>query len=483
MDWLLAGLPKQSMVSILKMQNRCMERVMLGQYIVSASSAPAQNNFRTVDLDNGLFLQYNEDLDLISRHSNSIHVKILGQTLDIENNELPMTDENFEDYIYAFAGRFIAIVNLFDEVRVYLDPGGFLPFVYSSAHRIGASGPGLIRALPYDEDRKQTVERCEWLPFGLTAKKDVRRLLPNHYLDLKTWSAHRHWSVPEEVETRSFDENIEIIAGTVSRTIDAAAARWPLVLPLTGGYDSRMLLSCALAQRDRLLCYTTGGGAGSWDAQSAAKIAGTMGIEHLIVQRTDATPAERADWREKTGYSVAGSASRTSRSAWTHLDGKASLVGFAGEVGRCYYGYGYNEQRPLTGEALLQVLNITPFQDAVAAANAWLAPFSRSNHRRVFDAAYIEQRLGCWAGPQSAGGQRALASIVPMNHRSVYQAMLDVQPGLRHRNAIHAAIVARRTPELARIPYRPPEPFKAKARRVVTAAKRGLRDLVQLSGR
>ena len=85
--------------------------------------------------------------------------------------------------------------------KVMLDPGGQMPVVYDAEHRVLASTPTLLRsAQPRDLDFERALgfpDRDGWFPFGLTSRPNVRRLLPNHALNLSTWTASRHWPTPD----------------------------------------------------------------------------------------------------------------------------------------------------------------------------------------------------------------------------------------------------------------------------------------------
>ena len=111
----------------------------------------------------------------------------------------------FESSLYAYGGRFAAAM-LTDRVsRFYLDPCGSLAAVFCPEQCIVASTPSLVSCVrdPEEENRRELVQAMNLAKldsgcaFGLTPRRSVERLLPNHFLNLDTWGAERHWPIGE----------------------------------------------------------------------------------------------------------------------------------------------------------------------------------------------------------------------------------------------------------------------------------------------
>jgi hypothetical protein len=116
-----------------------------------------------------------------------------GKTLELLK-EVTQTDISLEDFIYSFGGRFAVAIVTGRTPRFYLDPCGSLSAVFSRDRRIVASTPGLI---PYDNKTADRVHMAKAMgipltnamyPLDLTPRCGIDRILPNHYLDLDSWS-------------------------------------------------------------------------------------------------------------------------------------------------------------------------------------------------------------------------------------------------------------------------------------------------------
>jgi Asparagine synthase len=449
------------------------------QYVISFNQSLIPKNYSAIELGHGAVLGIARDLEVYSLLCDGVRVHLVGHPLDLGHRLSCPTRHNFEEFIYEFAGSFIAVTEIDDQLRVYLDPSGLMPLVYSEKLEMAAANPHLISGSPYDYDddhREISIENDGWFPFGLTSKSGVKRVLPNHYLDLLSWSIHRHWHLPRSSGRRSFRENVEAVANRLTTTIQTIAAKHPIALALTGGYDSRTLLACAGSAIDQIRTYTTiVSDAAAWDAKMASKISSKLGVQHRRFPLIEATPKERTEWLESVGFCVGGNVSCAFKSTSTFTAGRVELLGLAGEVGRAYYGWDVQPSSPVDATILLQKLGLPASPVSVQAANNWLSDLQDYDAQQVMDLLYIEQRLGCWAGPSIIWPGVALSRIAPMSQRYIFEHMLDVPYDLRRQSAIHAAIVELKRPDISRFLYKKKQGIASVPRRAFGKIRRWIR--------
>jgi len=124
--------------------------------------------------------------------------------------------------------------------------------------------------------------------------REILHLLPNHYLDINTGRCHRFWP-RERLEQISLDEAIDRVADLMPRLLEAAANRFDLVLGLTAGIDSRLVLAASRAVRERISYVSvrqTVMPADHADLTVAANILQKLGLRHeLIIARPSMSPA------------------------------------------------------------------------------------------------------------------------------------------------------------------------------------------------
>ena len=93
-------------------------------------------------------------------------------------------------------------------------------------------------------------------PLNLTPRKNVWRLLPNHFLDLRQWEAVRHWPKAEILPVGDTDQAVTQVVERVRLHMKALVAKKPVLLRLTAGQDSRVLLACARPLAQHMTFFT-----------------------------------------------------------------------------------------------------------------------------------------------------------------------------------------------------------------------------------
>jgi len=89
-------------------------------------------------------------------------------------------------------------------------------------------------------------ESGSYYPFGLTPYRHVRRVLPNHYLDLEGWKAVRHWPGKAELTVDyDTDRAVKEIVSIIKNNLQAISKRYRIHMGLTAGRDTRLLLACS----------------------------------------------------------------------------------------------------------------------------------------------------------------------------------------------------------------------------------------------
>lgn len=365
-----------------------------------------------------------------------------------------------EAALYRLGGRFVGVFLTDRLARVYLDPCGSLAAVYSEARPAVAATPSLLDGAehPWDEPLIRLLgmpESGQWYPFGLTPRAGVRRLIPNHFLDLRAWAPQRHWPSGPIAPDERADAAVQRILDTIRATIATVARAFPLHMSLTAGRDSRLLLACAREQLGRVRFFTFGRERETADTHIARKLARRFGLDHAILPIEPARPEQAAAWLERVGYCVSGDIAR-SHPTLRHLDPRRALLpGMAGEVGRAFYWRdGDGPATRLSAEDVVARCAL-PAGDRIAAAAArWLAELSDQSAFTILDLLYVEQRLGCWGGPQQYGGDEFSAcQLFPLAHRDIFAATLALPAGYRLGEQLVLDACRASWPELLDYPF------------------------------
>ena len=428
---------------------------------------------------------------------------ILGDVIDADGAfrplklEVPNLDadsrmlSDLEQVIYSWSGRFVVIVVSEAVERVYLDAGGSMSLVYSEDRHVCAATPPLIPNAEYDVQLAEASGMPEsggWYPAGLTPYKKVRRLLPNHYLDLRTWTPVRHWPLEESFRIAGDPRKLaQEVVGLVQKSIAAASANCPVYMSITAGYDSRMLVACAQPFADRITFFTfardfhflekdtttsrilkglrsTFGSIpvriSDLDGATGYHLARTHQLEYELVYSESATPGEVGAWLQAVGHCVSGSR-MTARNFKKLKPGHLFLSGKFGELGR---GKSWRntdrEGTPLSPRIIMERLHpglplpertlheVHRWMDALPS---WMGTFE------ILDMAYLELRMGCWGGPRMWAEDGLFeGQFWPLCHRRIVDIMVSLPVEYKRAQQLAYDIVDLTWPELARWPYNQP---------------------------
>jgi hypothetical protein len=371
-----------------------------------------------------------------------------------------------ETFIYSFGGRFAVAVLDDRHPRFYLDPCGSLSAVYCAHQRIIASTPNLI---PYDERTRDRVELAQAIgfpykqgsyPLGLTPRYGVERILPNHYLDLSAWGTTRHWPaqpLQAEVEVK---KAVAGIAALVKRNIAAVVTATPTYLPLTAGWDSRMLLACARTLADRLELYTAeiADERAAIDCDTARRIAKRFGLKHRVLKMQKATEADLQEWICRIASSTGEVRGWQSATMFKRLPGAhAVLDGMGGELARGYWWRDEDTATEVISPERLIGLCGCPLEDEpLARAHAWLETVPAANAFQVLSLFFLEQDCGCWAGVWPYAQCDPGFVVFPFCHREIVERMLMLPVSYRRSGRLPRDIIAREWPALLEWPINQP---------------------------
>ena len=429
-----------------------------GLYLATHPSLPVLD----VSTEDGAHIGYLMGWPITSEGS----VAKVSLTLPVRKDEwqslTPSGETRGEESLYALAGRWVFALITDETCRLYLDPCASQAAVYSGLLQVASATTALIprtAETDYDDELVALMDipkNDRWFPFGLTPRRSCRRLLPNHYLDLKKWTAHRHWPMLSLSENAGTGEAVRTVANSVKLTIQATLADGPVQCSITAGLDTRMFLACARSEIHRILFHTREDY--SWSAKRdvyvAKHIARRFGLNHQLVPKADTPEAELASWLERTGRCVAGNAWLSARMIDSFQDESFILTGIAGAIARAYYWRdGDTPSTKVTVPLLIGRTRLLPLNDDIQeAGERWLAELPIRDALLTLDLFYLEQRVACYSSPSRYGYVSAAVMMYPLAHRASIEAMLRLPADYKRREQLHKDIIAREWPELLSVP-------------------------------
>lgn len=298
----------------------------------------------------------------------------------------------------------------------------------------------------------------DWYPGPGSGFVGIGRLLPGQVGHLPTGAAEpRPLPAPRAQPVDALEWAAEKLVSLVG-DLDGQ----PVWVPLTGGYDSRVLLAAAVAAGADVETYTSlkpRGVMAAADRRLPPRLARLVGVGHRFL-RPVATDAARADaWaRHGAGQAVGPDRDYVVRGQWAQVPPDAVVL--RGGVWGVVRGF-YRPWLPPTpspdAEALARVFGAWPAaSSALAAWSAWATahPQPGLDWRDRF---FHEQRTGAWlAALEQALDVTGIERVHLACCHELLSVLLGLPDELRLRHSYQVELIRRLEPVLLRLPFNPP---------------------------
>lgn len=341
-------------------------------------------------------------------------------------------------------GRWAVFIGDADGVQIYSDAHGCRSVYFHTARPVAASHAHLVQQVATGRTNHTDPPNPSllWL-WDATTYAEVRALLPNHRLDLSTRTTQRHWPRQRnELIDLAATERVAIVEEAWHAQMDHYAAQHPgLVVSLTGGSDSRVILAMSRKHLDQIdfFTYTTSEvGEDYWSrtlAQDAAIVGNISADLGISVRMIDARTREHLspDDREVVRANTLGA-----HGAWLlphyrkHFPGQRLHVrGNLLETGRSVL---LRNGPPSTPETVLDFalnaqrkrkgVDLGQFEHDFAAGLDRFG-YSRPMHGyHLLDLFYIEARMGRWYSELLNETDVAFESFMPFNTIEMIESAL-----------------------------------------------------------
>ncbi len=266
-------------------------------------------------------------------------------------------------------------------------------------------------------------------------------------------------------------------AGLLRTSLEALLDEYPdAVLQLTGGQDSRLLLSAIPPARRRGLRAMTLGVAGDGDARVAAEIAARYGVSHEVhgLERLDEiTPAQAWALSVDAAIRLDGMADPVALAALTVAEGAfeqgVRISGLGGEVARGFYYVGQVKARAYTRKDAEHLADWRMFANESVEPGALAPDFAEwardTAYESVFDTLtaggpewfratddlYLRHRMQRWAGVTDTAVAYRRVVINPMLDEKFLQMATRLAPEDKAHSRFLASLQMELDPELGRM--------------------------------
>jgi len=454
------------------------------QFILGPSFVDGLPAWRRVSIRPGICLTVHPDLGVCRIIEGNRSITLLGFMLDPEYPSRSddrilrgfmrklTRSETFMEHTGRYGGRWALIVDDGSEVLFFHDAAGLRQACYTDPRSTGdlwcASQPGLIaeilrlkadeEALGFINAHKQ-VQKEYWFPGDATLYKEIRHLIPNHCLNLKTGEPRRYWP-KGGLKERPLEEAIDEAASLLKGLMGAAANRFELAVSLTAGWDSRLVLASSRELAHRVSVMTVkkkGMSEDHADVAIPSLLCSRLGLKYDVVPAKGVWEDEFPDLYRQNVV-LAHDVWAPDAQAILNRYGlkKAVATGSMSEVIRHSRRLSSFGKDLIKGYLAVKKMGNHPF--AVRAFERWFSGLGDLYNFNARDLIYWEQRAGKWLAMCQLEFDTAWKEIfTPYNCRDLLVTMLSVDRKYRSLPdfILYRKLILKLWPEALDVPVNP----------------------------
>jgi len=439
------------------------------------------------------FLSCHSDLDLEIKHQGDKSLAILGICYDpfapsrtcADIAEKLVTDCNHQDDLItlsaSLAGRWVILFIHNHDAFLFNDPCGFRSVYYSDLGACGSDPNILKHILPLETDNntnlkafladpRYEIDESAWVG-PKTLYKDCAHLLPNHVLNLNTFKTKRFFPTTR-IKPLPIPEIIDEATNILKGSIEALLNRSEIFIPLTAGWDSRVLLAASRQFKDKINFYIDTLGIlpnDHPDIVIAQTLAETFDLKFSVIDSSTTVP----DWfLEILNQNISRARNLPKTRTIYNKSGKTFLNvnGNVSEICRNFFDSHFDLGTDFSAEKLNTIFSEKNSIYSQNILEEWLSSFDQTQGYHVLDLLYWEQRLGNWGAHFPAEQDISIEEVSPFNCRQLLTSLLASPRSLRTypNYPLYKMLIKAMWPETLSLPINP-IPFPQKVRHFLSS--------------
>lgn len=454
------------------------------QFILGPARMEIIPSWERVLIQNNLCLSVHPDLELYQAARENKSLILLGYILDPNAPEADNDDilkdlidkfnkvEDIFNHINDYGGRWVLLVNDGQETILLHDAAGLRQIYYAAADTVWcASETGLLanilnlhidseaEALTKSEDYR--ISGVYWWPGDTSMYKEVRALLPNHYLNIQSGTPHRYWP-NEKIKSLSLQEGVAKSAQILRALIKSAHLRYELALSCTAGWDSRLMLAVCKEAIEDLYCFTLtypNYNKNTPDLVIPALLLKKLGMKLNVIRYAENIPPEfEKIFRESIVSIDPEDFADIQSMSEKYPQSRLCISGDVAEITKCYYRTEDQTYHDIDAHTLTDITKMGKHPFALKAYEKWLSTANAYNVN-LLDLLCWEQMAGRWQARIRGKYDLVHESFAPYNCRTLLETMLAVEEKFRQPPLyeFHKELIASLWSEVLSEPINPPE--------------------------
>jgi hypothetical protein len=302
------------------------------------------------------------------------------------------------------------------------------------------------------------LKNCKWVGDG-TYYKNIKHLLPNHYLDIDTLTSCRYWPA-ERIQSLDLEDAVDRSCNFLQGALKAAAFRQPLMVAVTAGTDSRTMLAASRGIADKIYFFVNKERDltdQSPDIRVPKAMFAKLGLPFHVHEVPKVVDPEFKEVFLNNTFFASERILPTIFDYYKHHGDKLNILGI-GEIGRTRYG----KQPPvLSGYRMAYPLGYKDSSYAIKMCDQLLPEMLAAAQRsgvNVMTLLYWENTMGNWGTVGNSESDIGLEEFDPYDSHFLYETFLAVDDKYRtySNNTLFREMIKRMWPELLQWPINPP---------------------------
>lgn len=370
---------------------------------------------------------------------------------------------------YYIGGKYVIFYHYNDKYYIVGDATCSIPIYYiNSVDRGFVSASNIWNIiLRHDFEKDEYLLRIrnggdifQAMPYDYTVYKEVRQLLPNHYLEVTSEkiTVRRFVNQPEPELSLLPEEAAKKTLPWIKNLTKYYMSKYDVCCPITAGRDSRVVLAFLKTQNTRVPCYTIKHDYFSGEEQDLTvpvELCKKAGLPYSQIQDVNLSSEKIKEVDAILGFGMYSQQTlKIANTVQAFCQGRAIINGdIIGQVGKCSLHRDIPERLATPSYFLCKLHNYS--KEAKIALKEWMDEIKKSNESvSIFDLFSVENRMGRWA----AQGNLIYNTIGQyyfniFNSRCVIYTWTRVPRKMRKVSTIHIELIKLLDIDLLDLPF------------------------------
>lgn len=460
------------------------ERLVYRRQFMIGSRYLDKDDWIHVPLDGRLFLSVHPDLSITESIKPNSQLILLGYLIDPEHPDWTNEDilydlhqqcSTFEQLLQGMdhcGGRWIILYRDEKQLKLFHDACGMRQVFYTvqpDGVWCASQASTLAAQLGIEWDdhedlqfflRSQEYKRSEnFWPGDGSPYRGIKHLTPNHYLDLHSGKTVRFWPVSclQPIAKR---EAVQQASSMLIGSMKAIANRSEVMLPVTAGWDSRILLAASRHVSSQVYYYISLHPElkkDSTDVTIPSKLLERLGLPFHVLPSIEQLDGSFVSLNKQNTQMRDLAKTSIIYQHFLHSQGKVNITGNHSEIAREAY-YDYHPKRELTGTFLAKQSRLGKYSYVIDSFELWSKEIKQAKEKWGIHPLTLfewEQISGNWGAIYVSEQDIAIDEFSPFNNRKLLITVLSVKHSYGLRNEFYREMIREMWPETLQLPINP----------------------------